>query len=142
MSETPNISRRTILGAVAAGVVAIAGVTSAIVFTRDDEKARTNAAVPHLLKLLPDRPAAQAVGTAAVPVLGAPTQATLVRDLCGDLEVEIAQLPMISEGDLHARFMQSLKRDSERGTVVIIDGWVVPQTLARLCALTAAKAEP
>lgn len=141
MSETPNISRRTILAASAAvGVVAIAGVTAAIVFTGDDEKARVDAAVPALLKLLPDRPAAQAVGTAAVPVLGVPNQATLVRDLCVDLEVDIAQLPNIGEGDLRARFMQALARDSERGTVVTIDGWVMPQTLARLCALTAAKA--
>lgn len=141
MSETPNISRRTILAGAAAGVVAIAGVTSVVVFTGgDDEKALIDAAVAPLLKLLPDRPAAQAIGTAAVPVLGVPNQATLVRDLSGDLEIDVAQFPAISEGDLHARFMQALARDSERGAVVMIDGWVVPQTLARLCALTAAKA--
>jgi hypothetical protein len=59
----------------------------------------------------------------------------LIEDLADDLGLSLEQVATASSQELSLRLRDAIKRDSDRGTIVLLDGWVVPRTLARLCAL-------
>jgi hypothetical protein len=89
-------------------------------------------AAERLAALLRHRDSAQRVGR---EYLKARPQeacaAKLVTELTRDLK-----LPTISDPDLRAHFNKRSKADFRARRVVKLDGWILSETEARLCALT------
>jgi hypothetical protein len=92
-------------------------------------------AVRRLLTIIPDHTAASVVGAAAVPVVAQQGGEELVDGLSADLDLSLEQIAQASSQDLGARLASAIKRDSDRGMIAMLDGWIVPRALARLCAL-------
>ena len=118
-------TRRALLGA---GVAALAGV-GLLVWTgrRAAETARADA----LVAVLRDRNAASRVGERILTEFPAWGDATALRRTLG------AALGGGSTVGLAARVAQHVREDFDGGRVVLVDGWVLAETEARLYTLAA-----
>ena len=61
----------------------------------------------------------------------------LVRRLIGEASAVSAPLPLTDRDALRAAMRSRIRRDFAEGRIVMVDGWFLSQTEARLCALTA-----
>lgn len=121
-----GIARRPLLTALGAllGVGAIGGIayeTSGLLGLREHKSAYED-----LLSPLPDREDAVAVGR----VILADDHAFRARAVAEGLRHKIGQRPLSSV----------LSEDALQARIVETDGWVLPETLASLCALAAKAA--
>jgi hypothetical protein len=126
MKLGPKIKRRVFLGS-----LFLMGVAS-LPPRRAGATEGGEPAAERLVALLRHRDSAKRVGR---EYLKARPQeacaANLVTELTRDLK-----LPTISDGDLRAHFNKRSKADFRARRVVKLDGWILSETEARLCALT------
>jgi hypothetical protein len=130
----PRVNRRAALGVVA-GTAATLAVGTAVLVLSGGPNTWVEPAARRLMTIIPDHGAAATVGAVAARVVESGGRQGLIEDLADDLGLSLEQVATASSQELSLRLRDAIKRDSDRGTIVLLDGWVVPRTLARLCAL-------
>lgn len=124
--------RRLILGIAALASLAAGRIGLNFVGTRQTAESQDGAdAVRRLTSLFSDRNAAKEVGRRYL----------VLESNEADIAVLLAALPA-NEPDINMRTLRAAiqrrrERDFREGNVVLIDGWVMARTEARLCALAA-----
>jgi hypothetical protein len=95
-----------------------------------------NAVARDAIGIFRDRSAAAAIGDAYLAQHPDDRDAPrLLRRLFGD---DLAQATAgIGREDLHVRLRRQLRQDFAEGRTVLVDGWLLAETEARLCALAA-----
>jgi hypothetical protein len=129
-----RVNRRAVVGLVAGTVATLAAGAAAFLVT-GGPNTWLDPAIKRLMTIVPDHGAAAVVGGAAVPIVGTQGREMLALDLAADFDLSLEQIATASNQDLSQRLSLAVKRDCDRGMVVLLDGWVVPRSLARLCAL-------
>jgi hypothetical protein len=128
-----GFTRRSFLGTVLATV---AGALSGWSCTRTPQQAILTGDT--LQALLPHRDSAVRLGRhylAAIPQeADAPRLRTLLAGALGDAQT--------ATGALHERVHQAIRADFAAGRVVDVNGWLLSQTEARLCALLSLTGTP
>jgi hypothetical protein len=131
-----RVNRRAVLG-LAAGTAATLAAGSAALLLSGGRNNWVEPAARQLKSIVPDQEAAAVVGAVAVPVVESDGRQALIEDIASDLGLSLQQIATASSQDLSLRLANAVTRDSDRGMIVMLDGWIVPRSLARLCALTA-----
>lgn len=136
MSKNSKVNRRIALG-LAAGAAATLTAGVGTVLLTGSRSAWRQSATQRLMSFIPDQAAAKTVGTPALKEVGIAGSDSIVEAIAGDLELSLEQIAMSPSPALEAKLAGAIGRDCDRGLVVVLDGWIVPRVVARLCALAA-----
>lgn len=133
-----DVKRRTFLSAVSV-LAAKAGFGSALAAAESRfEIDRTSMLADQLIKAYPERLSAVAVGDACLQGRAArPRLHGLIDELMTTLEIPASHLSAMTVGDLRARLKARTSDDFQTGRTVQVKGWLLGETEARLCSLTA-----
>jgi hypothetical protein len=136
MSGSPRIGRRGFfVAALGLAATTLAGRFGPKRETSDDDTA-TDAA--RLMRAFSCPESAAALGRAylsTAPWEGSPT--VLVKSIAASLPAGYLVLRTADEKQLESQLARQLKEDFTTGNTVIVDGWIVAKTEARLYALAA-----
>lgn len=131
----PTTSRRRFLVRSGAGLIALSGVAAAGCEVLISPGPRDAAA--ELIGLLHRHDLARRLGRSYVESAapGEPSLEPLTRELLEDLGFDLDELMFLRVGDLARAVAEQVRRDFAEGRVVSVDGWMLSEAEARVCAI-------
>ena len=128
--------RQFLLGTL--GLAMSSGLSSAFAMAPIEAGSRTKVLAERLLETCTKRDSAAIVGEACLPKLGNPSSVgEAVETLISRLDMTSEDFERKASGELRSEIRAKISDDFSAGRTVLVEGWVLGDTEARLCALAA-----